>query len=122
MFLHYLKIAWRNIWNDKLYSLINLVGLTVAFTVVFLFVQWIRFEVSYENRNPNANRIYMIQDVEKRPDGYFKHKTRKSAIGNVLKERYPIIEDALFIANYPKSGEFKQESFVYHAAEAPLNF
>ena len=64
MLLHYLKIAWRNIWNDKFYSLINLIGLTVAFTVVFLFVQWMRFELSFESAYPDSDRIYQVQTVE----------------------------------------------------------
>lgn len=122
MIIHYLKIAWRNIWNDKVYSLINLVGLTVAFTVVLLFVQWIRFELSYENSNPNANRIYMVQEVEKRPDGYFKHKIKRSGVDNALKTQYPIIEDGIFMSIYTSSVELKQESFLYTAALAPFNF
>lgn len=97
MFLHYLKIAWRNIWNDKFYSLINLVGLTVAFTVVFLFVQWIRFELSFENCYPDADRIYQVQEAEKRDEGIYKKVNQRTSINEAFKKTYPTVESAISI-------------------------
>lgn len=103
MFLHYLKIAWRNIWNDKFYSLINLVGLTVAFTVVFLFVQWIRFELSFENCYLDADRIYQIQESIKRSDGVYNQVHIRPPVHKELKERYPIIEEIVLLSREKSS-------------------
>ena len=88
MLLHYLKIAWRNIWNDKFYSLINLIGLTVAFTVVFLFVHWMRYELSFEKDNPKADRIYQVQEAVKRADGIYKKPYIRPGMFKKLKESF----------------------------------
>ena len=69
MITHYLKIALRNIFKDKIYSLINLIGLSVAIACCFLLIFWIRFELSFEDCHPKANRIYKVLQVEKRADG-----------------------------------------------------
>lgn len=98
MFLHYLKIAWRNIWNDKLYSLINLIGLTVAFTVVFLFVQWMRFEISFENSYPDADRIYRVQETIQRADGINKQIHIRPPVHKEIKERFPVIEEVVLVS------------------------
>lgn len=122
MLLHYLKIAWRNIWNDKLYSLINLIGLTVAFTVVFLFVQWIRYELSFETCYPDSDRIYQVQEAEKRDDGIHKNMYMRPAIDTELQEKYPIIEEAMFITSYRGSIELNGNAFSYNRSNASLNF
>lgn len=123
MFLHYLKVAWRNIWNDKFYSAINLVGLTVAFTVVFLFVQWIRFELSFENSYPNASRIYQVQEAEKRNDGIQKSMYMRPNMSYELKEKYPIIEEAVFYTSFSNTSiVLNNESYMYRMSDATPNF
>ena len=115
MLLHYLKIAWRNIWNDKFYSLINLIGLTVAFTVVFLFVHWIRFELSFEKDNPNADRIYQVQEAERREDGIHKNINFRTSHNEQLKDTYPAIEEAVSVYQERLSINIKgkEPSMVY---------
>ena len=123
MLLHYLKIAWRNIWNDKFYSLINLIGLTVAFTVVFLFVQWIRYEMSFENAYPDADRIYQVQEAEKRDDGIQKTMYMRPNMATELKEKYPVIEEAVFFTSFSNSSVvLNNQPYMYNVSDATLNF
>ncbi len=123
MIIHYLKIAWRNIWNDKLYSLINLIGLTIVFAVVFLFVQWMRFELSFENIYPDGDRIYQIQEAEKRADGVHKSMYMRPNMSEEMEEKYPMIEEAVFFTSFSNSSiVLNEQPFLCRVSDAKPNF
>ena len=60
MFKNYFKIALRNLWRHWVFSLINILGLTVGLTACFLIFLYVRFELSYDNMHSKADRIYRI--------------------------------------------------------------
>jgi putative ABC transport system permease protein len=60
MIKNYLKIAFRNLWRHKIFSLINIMGLAVGMTACFLIFLYVRFELSYDSFHNKANRIYRI--------------------------------------------------------------
>jgi putative ABC transport system permease protein len=60
MIRHYLKITFRSLFRDKGYSIVNILGLSVAVACCLLLILWIKFELSYENCYPNAGRIYLV--------------------------------------------------------------
>ena len=60
MFKNYLKIARRNLWKNKLYSLINIVGMTVAVTcLLFAGIYW-NEEHSFDDFHTNNPNLYRI--------------------------------------------------------------
>jgi len=99
MILHYLKIALRNIFKDKIYSLINLIGLTIAIACCLLLIFWIKFESSFEDCYPKAGRIYKVLEVEKRTDGLHKNDYIRPGIFRQLKEAFPEIEASTVIGH-----------------------
>ena len=60
MFKNYLKVAIRNIINQKIFSFINLAGLSIGMSACFLILLFIRFEISYENFHTNKEDIYRV--------------------------------------------------------------
>src|SRR5690554_5921693 len=94
MFLHYLKIAWRNIWKDKGYTLINIIGLSIAVSCCFLLVFWVKFELSYEKCYPGSSRIYRIMEEEQRTDGLVYNLRIRPGITEQLKATFSQIEYA----------------------------
>jgi len=63
MLKNYIKIACRNILKNKLFSIIDIFGLSLAIgcnIVVFLFVD---FWVSMDSFHRNAGQIYLIENV-----------------------------------------------------------
>ena len=110
MIAHYLKIALRNIFKDKIYSLINLVGLSVAITCCFMLIFWVKFELTFEDCHPKAGRIYKVLEVEKRTDGLHKNEWIRPGIARQLKETFPEIEAATVVAH-------EQLPFVYENGE-----
>ena len=65
MLRNYLKIAWRNLWKHKGFSLINIMGLSVGMTACFLIALYVNFELTYDRFNTKADRIYrLVTDIK----------------------------------------------------------
>jgi len=60
MFNNYLKIALRNIFKHKGYSLINIIGLAIGMTCCLLILLYVQDELSYDRYHENADRIYRV--------------------------------------------------------------
>lgn len=60
MLSSYIKIALRIFKKDKTFTAINLVGLATGLAVALLIIQYVRFEMSYENTHPLADRIVRL--------------------------------------------------------------
>lgn len=94
MFKNYLKIAWRNIVRHKAYAGINILGLAIGIAACLLILQYVSFELSYENFQVNKDRIYRVQQ-----DRYDNGKLSTQwaagayAVGNSFKDAIPEIED-----------------------------
>ncbi|HET6993899.1 MAG TPA: ABC transporter permease [Chitinophagaceae bacterium] len=94
MIKNYFKIAWRNIVRQKGYSAINIVGLAIGIAACVLILQYVSFELSYENFQANKDRIYRV-----RQDRYDNGKLSTQwvsgayAVGNSFKDAIPEIED-----------------------------
>src|SRR5258706_14303114 len=58
MFKNYLKIAWRNLAKNKLYSFINISGLAIGLSVCMLIMLYVAHEISYDRFHRNASRIF----------------------------------------------------------------
>ncbi len=65
MFKNYLKIALRNIFRHKTYSLINITGLSVGLACCILILLYVKYEFSYDKYHENADNIYRV--VMKKP-------------------------------------------------------
>lgn len=57
MLKNHLKIAWRNLWKNKGYSAINIVGLAAGMAVTLLIGLWVHDELSFNSHFKNRDRI-----------------------------------------------------------------
>lgn len=48
MLINYFIVSIRNLVKDKLYSIINALGLAVALTTCFFIFSWVTYETSYD--------------------------------------------------------------------------
>src|SRR3954468_12790549 len=60
MIKNYLKIAWRNLRNNKGYSAINIGGLAIGMAVAILIGLWIYDEISFDKYHKNYDRIAQV--------------------------------------------------------------
>jgi len=63
MFLNYFKIAIRNLLNKKVYSAINLLGLSVAAAFCMLVFMYMGQERSFDRFHKNGNRLYRLEST-----------------------------------------------------------
>ena len=60
MFRNYVKIAFRNLLKQKLYSGINIFGLALGMACALLIGLWVRDELSYDRFLPNVEDVYAV--------------------------------------------------------------
>jgi putative ABC transport system permease protein len=60
MFRNYFIIAWRNLRQNRISSLINIIGLSAGLTCFIIIFLYVREELSFDRWNTNADRIYRV--------------------------------------------------------------
>ena len=60
MFKNFFKIAVRNLWRSKGFSIINITGLAIGMAAAVLIFLWIQNELSYDQFHENKDRIYQV--------------------------------------------------------------
>lgn len=63
MIKNYFKIAWRNLRKNRLYSLINLLGLAIGISCCALIYLYVGRELSFDAYNEKADRIFRMTTV-----------------------------------------------------------
>lgn len=61
MFRNYFKIAVRNLTRNKVFSLINIAGLSLGLTCCMLIVLYTKDEVSFDRFQQNKDQLYRIK-------------------------------------------------------------
>ncbi|MBD2699244.1 ABC transporter permease [Spirosoma sp. BT702] len=94
MLRNYFKIAWRNLTRNKAFSAINILGLAIGIAACVLILQYVTFELSYDDFHDKGNRIYRVLQ-----DRYDKGKLSTQwaggaqAAGNSFKAAFGEVED-----------------------------
>ena len=110
-FKFFLKVSFRNLFTNKKFVWINILGLSIGVTVSLFILLYVRYETSFDSFNPNANRIYRI--VEKNIQDGSVGVSTPLALSDVLKKDYPEINDVIGLmstTNDLKAGEERFEN------------
>ncbi|MFT3934364.1 MAG: ABC transporter permease [Chitinophagaceae bacterium] len=92
MFKSYIKIAFRKLQKNKLYSFVNIIGLTVGIVSCILIGLYIVHELSYDRFNTNANRIVRLTSERNGGSDIRKYATTGTKVGPQLKRAFPAVE------------------------------
>ena len=65
MLKNYLKTAFRNLRRNKIYSFINIAGLSIGLACAMLILLYVKDEVSFDKFHKNVNNIYRIVSKSK---------------------------------------------------------
>ncbi len=60
MLRSYIKIAFRNLWKNRLFSALNIVGMGIGMAAVGLMSLYVIHELSYDRFHANADRIVRV--------------------------------------------------------------
>jgi putative ABC transport system permease protein len=63
MIRNYLKVAWRNIWKNKSFSLLNIMGLTAGTVCCIYILLYVRSQSGYDKQFTDAETLYRVRSV-----------------------------------------------------------
>ncbi len=93
MISNYLKIAWRNIVNNKVYSALNILGLAAGMAVALLIGLWVVNEFSYDKFLPNYKQLYQVEiNSTSQHDGEHTQAAINLPLMEVLRKEIPGIK------------------------------
>jgi putative ABC transport system permease protein len=97
MLQNFLKIAWRNLFKHKVYSLINILGLAVGITTCTLITLFVMDETSYDKHHTNGDRMYRIA-LESKGE---KWVSSPAPLAAGLKKDFPEVEQVARLLRMP---------------------
>lgn len=94
MLKNYLKVAVRNLFKNKVYSIINVTGLAIGLAGFILITILIRNELSYDSFNKKAGRIYRVVEIQNQKGiGKLDIAVTMSPLAPAMKNYFPEIEN-----------------------------
>lgn len=112
MFKNIARIAFRNLWRNKSFSTINILGLAIGMAAALLIGLWVQNEFSYDSFYTNANRTYLLYTRAEYNGTTDAWPRVTSRMAPQLKKDYPEIEEAI---------RFRRVYFLLTQGEKRLN-
>ena len=111
---NFFKVCIRNLRRQKVFSIINILGLTVGLTAVLLIALNIEFEHSFNSFNKNADRIYRIGVVAYRQGKQILNSPQfVAALGPAMANELPEVESSVRI-RWPRNMYLKYDNKPFH--------
>lgn len=98
MYKNYFLTAIRNIYRNKVYTIINIIGLATGLSVALLLFIYAQYEYSYDNFHHNSKQIYRVIK-----DSKSDQEARTGlALAQLLKNEFPEIVKTVRVAYLPE--------------------
>ncbi len=95
MLRSYSKLAWRNLWKNRLYTGINGLGLAVSIAACLLIGGYVADELSYDRFHQHADRIYRVVQHANWEGGNLNMAPTSAPYAPTLQREYPEIEQTV---------------------------
>jgi putative ABC transport system permease protein len=125
MLKNYLKIALRSLAKQKIYSFINVLGLSIGIASCFLITLYVTDEFSFDKFHEKADQIYKVVLERKYPNHSTNYAVIPHSYADVLPQDFPEISEVVKISDninnvlvrYEAKGEEKrfEENFIMAA-------
>ena len=109
MFTSYFKTAWRNLRKNKLFSFINILGLSIGMATCFIIMLYVQDEMSYDKFNVNADNIVRVVFHANINGGEINESVTMPPVAQTMKKDFPEVQDATRILNMGASKVTYQE-------------
>ncbi|MBL7698540.1 MAG: ABC transporter permease [Chitinophagaceae bacterium] len=97
MFRNYLKTAFRNLWRNKGFSTINLMGLALGLACSLLIMLWVNDEYSVDAFHANGSRLYSVYERQNHDGQWTAFHGTPAVLADEMKRVLPEVE---YAANY----------------------
>jgi putative ABC transport system permease protein len=95
MLKNLIKTAFRNIFRDKVYSLINVLGLTIGITSSIFLLLYVLDELSFDKYHVNGANIYRVITTITEVDDEFTWVVAQIPFAPTVRDKYPEVEKAV---------------------------
>ncbi|WP_428235292.1 ABC transporter permease [Gracilimonas sp.] len=102
MLKNYFKIALRNLFKNRLYSVVNILGLAVGLGCVLLITVYVIHELSFDKFHANYDKLFRVTESIQADGSIDTYATTYPALAHALGDEFPSIEKITHI--YPSSG------------------
>ena len=86
MIKNYFKIAIRNLWKNRTFTSLNVLGLTVAFGIAILLAMYAVYELSYDRFHERSDNLYMVYSEDSTPYGIEANISKSEPFSATLRE------------------------------------
>lgn len=98
MIKNYLKIAWRNLKKNKVFSFINIFGLAVGLASCLLIMLYIFDDTSYDTHQKDGDRVFRIATTTNKGETW---AAAAAPLAFALKEDLPEVEQSTRLMTFP---------------------
>ncbi|MES2277636.1 MAG: ABC transporter permease [Bacteroidota bacterium] len=95
MIKNYFKIAWRNLLKSKVYSFINIAGLTLGLAIGMLILFWVQDELSFDSFHTKTKTIYRVNSYLGTGDTKRIWNTTQGPVATAALKEIPGVEHAV---------------------------
>ncbi len=120
MLKNYLKIACRHLLKNKIFSLINMMGLAAGMAACLLILEYVNFELSYDDFHKNADRIYRVSYKYQDQANAYETAVNVPALGPAMEQEFSEVEG--FARLYPFASYQFACALQYDGVEPAITF
>lgn len=117
MLKNYFKVAFRSLIKQRVYSFINIFGLSVGIAGCLLITLFVTTEFSYDKFHPHANRIFKIALERKYPNHSTYYAIIPHSYAEVIPEDFPEVESVVRMG-----GPFNDVLVTYEKGDEKIQF
>ena len=89
MFKLNLKMAWRNLWKNKGFTLINVGGLAIGLASCMLLLLYVAYEWGYDKQFSGYEKTYIVYNNSTTPNEVFTWKWTPGVMAREIREKMP---------------------------------
>jgi putative ABC transport system permease protein len=94
MIKNYLKTAFRNLWKNKAFSFINIMGLALGLACSLLIMLWVADEYKVDTFHKNGSRLYSVIERQYRDGQVFAFHGGPGVLADEMKKVLPEVQYA----------------------------
>src|SRR5690348_7169468 len=100
MLNNYTRTAWRSLSKNRVFTLINILGLSVGIAAFLFITTYVQFERSYERFMPKADNIWRITlDLYNGSEYVVTDCETHAPVAGLLKNKYSEVVDYVRMFN-----------------------
>ena len=112
MIRNFFIVAIRNLWRNRFFSTINMMGLSIGMASSILILLWIRNEVSFDRFYAKEDRLFMIYNRDKIDGEVIAWPATPKILGPTLKNEFPEVDETVRV---------RQTNFLFTVGDKHLN-